>query len=208
WDSYLDVKYGIKIKNITLDGDVADVDLIETSYAILPDSSKMEGELKSESISKYKLRKDKNGKWKVFADYVLDETTTMMYGEAKDLDIKLTVPTSIEADKEYTASLEFNPPAGTMAIASIASDVVEYPQQKAKEVFRALPDDGILERLFTSNSENKNEYIIASIGLTKSEVCDISIKLSLTGYGYMIRRVNVIPKQEQPVEEDKNAENK
>ena len=35
-------------------------------------------------------------------------------------------------------------------------------------------------------------YIIASIGLTKADIKDLSIKLSLTGYGYQIIRVNVV----------------
>mgnify|MGYP003300542513 CR=1 FL=1 len=81
---------------------------------------------------------------------------------------------------------------GTLAIASLAAEPVQYPQEPAKEVFRALPDDNILERLFIANNQKKNEYIVASIGLTKSEVSNLSIKLSLTGYGYAIRRVNIL----------------
>ena len=52
-----------------------------------------------------------------------------------------------------------------------------------------------MERLFTSNSENKNEYIIASIGLTKANVCDLSIQVSLVGFGYQVVRVNVLPQE-------------
>ncbi|MCM1340017.1 MAG: hypothetical protein NC191_10135, partial [Muribaculaceae bacterium] len=59
-----------------------------------------------------------------------------------------------------------------------------------------LPEDNILERLFTSNYDNANEYVIASIGLTKTDICDLSIKLSLTGFGYAIKRVNVHPANE------------
>ena len=106
-------------------------------------------------------------------------------------------------DKEYTATLEFTPPAETLAIASIASDIVEYPQKPTQEVFRAMPDDNILERLFTSNTQNANEYIVASIGLTQTSVSDLSIKLSLTGFGYVIKRVNVIPE----TNESENVEN-
>ena len=50
-----------------------------------------------------------------------------------------------------------------------------------------------MERLFTSNTDNVNEYIIASIGLTRAAVEDLNVKLSLTGFGYTIKRVNVIP---------------
>ena len=59
-----------------------------------------------------------------------------------------------------------------------------------------MPEDNILERLFTSNSENANEYVVASIGLTKASVSNTNINLSLTGFGYAIKRVNVIAANE------------
>ena len=89
-----------------------------------------------------------------------------------------------------------------MAIASIAKDKVEYPQKQAQEVFRKMPEDNLLERLFIANKDNANEYIIASIGLTKADVDDLSIKISLAGFGYQIIRVNVA----QPKGENVKAE--
>ena len=157
----------------------------------------MSGVLKSEADSVYHLKKV-DGKWKVTYDAVNAENTSMLYGEARDLDIKLTAPKEIEAGVEYTASLEFTPPENSVAIASIASDKVEYPQKQAKEVFRKLPDDNILERLFISNTDNVNEYVVASIGITKADISDLSIKFSLTGFGYQITRVNV---KQKPVNE-------
>ena len=204
WNTYDKIRYGIKIKNISVNGEEARAELTETSRADIPlPETSYNGELKSLSESIYYLRKI-NGKWKVISDDVTDETTTMMYGKAKELDVKLTVPEKIEADTEYTATLEFVPPEDTMAIASLASDIVEYPQKPTQEVFRAMPEDNILERLFTSNNKNTNEYVVASIGLTQTSVCDLSIKLSLTGFGYKIKRINVIPKSP----ENLNAENK
>ena len=133
----------------------------------------------------------------------------MLYGEAVDLDIKLTAPKEVTPGYEYTASLEFVPPKDTFAIASIAKDKVEYPQKQAKEVFRKLPDDNILERLFIANSDNANEYVIASIGLTRADIKDMSIKLSLTGFGYQIIRVNVVDKlQEENSKEEVNVQNR
>ena len=111
----------------------------------------------------------------------------------------MTAPQEIQAGKEYTASLEFTPPDDVIAIASIASDKVEYPQKQAKEVYRKLPDDNILERIFVSNSDSVNEYVVASIGLTKADISDLSIKLSLTGFGYKIIRVNVVPESSEDV---------
>jgi hypothetical protein len=57
-----------------------------------------------------------------------------------------------------------------------------------------MPEENTLERLFTANNVNANEYVVASIGLTKTDISDTSIKLSLTGFGYTIKRVNIVPK--------------
>lgn len=198
WDTYDKIVYGIKIKDISVQEDDAKVEVTEYSYADIPVSEKMDGVLKSESESIYYLKK-MDGDWKVISDKVLSESTSMLYGDAKELDIKLTAPQNIDAGVEYTASLEFTPPENVIAIASIANDKVEYPQKQAKEVYRKFPEDNILERLFVSNSDNLNEYVVASIGLTKADVDDLSIKLSLTGFGYKIVRVNVVPKASEDV---------
>lgn len=204
WNTYDKINYEIKVKSINVADNIANVVVAETSTADIPVSAKMNGILRSESDSIYHLKKE-NGEWKVTSDEVLKETTSMLYGDAKNLDIKLTAPEKINAGEEYTASLEFNPPADVIAIASIASDKVEYPQKPAKEVYRKLPDDNILERIFVSNSENANEYVVASIGLTKADIEDLNIKLSLTGFGYKIIRVNVIHKA---MEEEQDEQNK
>ena len=190
WNTYKDIEYDIIVKNISVKDDKAIVEVVEKSHADVITSHVIPGKLDSVSNSIYYFHKTDNG-WKVVSDRVVDETTSLLYGDALDLDIKLTVPENIEPDTEYSAILEFIPPENTIAIASLASDRVEYPQKQTQEVFRALPEDNILERLFTSNTDNFNEYIVASIGLTKTAVDDLNIKLSLTGFGYLIKRVNV-----------------
>lgn len=198
WQTYNNIEYGITIKDIDIQNDKATVTVTETSFAELPAPAKLDGVMMSEADSVYYLKKS-DGDWKVASDKVISETTSLLYGAAKDLDIKLTAPQEIEAGKEYTASLEFTPPANVIAIASIASDKVEYPQNQPKEVFRKLPDDNILERIFISNSDNVNEYVVASIGLTKADINDLSIQLSLTGFGYKIVRVNVVPNNSKEI---------
>lgn len=198
WQTYNNIEYGITIKDIDIQNDKATVTVTETSFAELPTPAKLDGVMMSEADSVYYLKKS-DGDWKVASDKVISETTSLLYGAAKDLDIKLTAPQEIEAGKEYTASLEFTPPENVIAIASIASDKVEYPQNQPKEVFRKLPDDNILERIFISNSDNVNEYVVASIGLTKADINDLSIQLSLTGFGYKIVRVNVVPNNSKEI---------
>ncbi len=198
WETYDNIEYEMTIKDISVKDDMATVSVTETSFAQIPAPHQLDGVLTSEADSVYYLKKS-NGDWKVTSDKVISETTSLLYGDAKDLDIKLTAPQEIQAGKEYTASLEFTPPDDVIAIASIASDKVEYPQKQAKEVYRKLPDDNILERIFVSNSDSVNEYVVASIGLTKADISDLSIKLSLTGFGYKIIRVNVVPESSEDV---------
>lgn len=204
WSSYDKIEYGIKIKSVAVENNTANVEVTESSKAKLQLNEKIEGTLESESNSVYNLKKI-NGKWKVISDKILDETTSMLYGDAKKLNITLTAPKSINAGEEYTATLEFIPPENVIAIASIASDKVEYPQKNAKEVYRKFPEDNVLERIFRANSDSVNEYVVASIALTKADIDELNVKLSLTGFGYKIIRVNVIPKQNS---EECNEENK
>ena len=203
WDSYDDMQYQISIKDINVDGDSATVKLTETSYAELSMNKVYKGELKSLSDVIYYLQKNDKGRWQVVKDKVLEESTTMLYGTAKDMQVSLTVPAEIAPNTDYLATLEFVPPEGTIAIASLASDIVEYPQKPTKEVFRALPEDNILERFFTSNNCSANEYVVASIGLTQTAIDDLSLKLSLTGFGYAIKRVNLINDINKGVFDDK-----
>ena len=202
WKTYDNIEYDIDIKDIKVENNKATVKLVEKSYAELVANKAYEGELQSEANTICYLEKI-NGVWKITSDKVVDETTSILYGTAKGLDIKLTVPQVIEANKDYTVALEFTPPKETVAIASITSEIVEYPQKTSKEVFRALPEDNILERIFTSNSDNANEYIVASIGLTKTSICDLNLQLSLTGFGYTIKRVNVIANNKEEKNEQK-----
>lgn len=197
WNTYNNIEYDIEIKNITINDNKATVEVNETSYANISMTKAYDGELKSEANTIYYLEKKPNGSWKVISDKVIDETTTMLYGDAKELEIKLTAPNQITSNTDYTATLEFTPPKNTIAIASIAADKVEYPQKQTEEIFRPFPEDNILERIFTSNDDNANEYVVASIGLTKTSVNDMNIKLSLTGFGYTIKRVNVISQKEK-----------
>lgn len=202
WIGYDNVKYDINIKSIKVDGASAIVQAEESSTAFLPLNKFYSGELNGLSKTEYRLR-NKNGRWKVLSENILEETTSMLYGDAKDLDIKLTLPEHVKAGEEYCASLEFVPPEQTVAIASIAADIIEYPQRQVQEVFRTMPDDNMLERLFTANKNGDSEYVVASIGITKADVNEISINLKLTGFGYYIKRLNIESKNEDVGQDEK-----
>jgi hypothetical protein len=200
WKLYPDIKYSSDIKNITVNGNTATVEALESASAStteLIEGVKITGNLKSSSSSIYYLEKI-NGEWKFVSDSIISELTTLTYGEAEDIGIELVVPQIVPADTEYTASLNISVPDREMLIiSSIGQEKITYPQVNAKEVFRKLPDDGILERVFRSNKENLNEYTVASVGITRAKkLSDVEIKIYVTGLGYAITRTNVIPQKD------------
>lgn len=197
WESYPDIKYRINIKDVQINGNTAIAQLDE--YAIASTDSKSDkpserGLLESNSSSIYYLE-NRNNEWKITSDHVVFEKTYLRYGSAKTIPICLNSPVQVAADSEYTASLSMEVPKDTFVIASIGKENITYPQAVAEEVFRKLPLNGTLERIFKSNNQNINEYTVASFGLTKAEIKNgTEIKIYITGLGFAMSRVNVVPK--------------
>ncbi len=192
WASYNNIQYAQKVKNITVNGKDAIAEVLETANARIESQYNLSGDLKSIANNVYFLKKTTNG-WRIVSDVILTEDTYLAFGELSKHTPVLNVPYQIAANSNYTASIEFTAPPNTIAIASINQEKVSYPQQNSKENYRKLPDDGILERFFTSNGEGVNEYIVASIGLTRPEFENKDLQINVTGIAYIIKRVNVIP---------------
>lgn len=209
WESYPDIKYKIDIKNISVNGNTAIAEVNEEAYATTNTKTsviKDAGVLKSVSGSIYYLE-NFNGKWLITSDHISFEKTFLGYGSAKDIAAKLIAPCQIPSGTQYTTSLELDTPKDSLVIASIGQETITYPQTVAEEVFRKMPDDGILERVFTSNTKNINEYAVASFGITKAEISQSrEIRIYVTGLGFIMSRVNVIPKNNfiTPDKEDKD----
>ena len=199
WDSYPDIKYKINIENIGIDSNIAIAQVTEEAIATTNSKSGIineKGLLQSTSNSVYYLEKV-NNEWLITSDHIIYEKTSLRYGSAKDIAIELTAPCQIPADTQYSVSLKINAPKDSLIIASIGRENITYPQTVAEEVFRKLPEDGFLERLFISNTKNINEYAVASFGITKAEIKGGSeIKIYVTGLGFVMSRVNVIPKND------------
>lgn len=199
WESYPDIKYKIDIKNIDIADNKAVVQVSESAVATTLSTSGVvdqKGLLESNSNSVYYLDKANNG-WQITADYVISEKTYLRYGSAKDLNVELEAPSQIPAGTSYTSTLKMLYPKDSLIIASIGQENITYPQTNAEEVFRKLPDDGVLERVFKSNDKNINEYAVASYGVTKAEIKNgTEIKVYVTGLGFVMSRINVIPKND------------
>lgn len=199
WESYPDIKYCIDIKNIEINSNIAIAQVIENVTATTNSKSgivNQKGLLESTSNSVYYFEKI-NNEWLITSDHIIYEKTFLRYGSAKEINVDLTAPCQIPADTQYTSTLEIHPPKDNLIIASIGKENITYPQAVAEEVFRKLPEDGILERVFKSNNQNINEYAVASFGITKAEINKgTEIKIYVTGLGFVMSRVNVIPKND------------
>lgn len=199
WDNYPDIKYKITIKNIEIDGDSAIAQVSENAIGNTNAKSGIineKGLLESVSDSVYYLTKI-NNKWLITSDHILFEKTFLRYGSAKITEVDLSAPPQIPADTSYTASLKINQPKDSLVIGSIGRENITFPQITADEVFRKMPDDGVLERMFKANTNNINEYAVASFGITKAEIGKgMEVRVYVTGLGFVMSRVNVIPKND------------
>ncbi len=196
WKTYPDISYTTEIKNIEFTDNYATVFVNEIAVA----TSKEEigeltaiGELYSTSQCVYYLEK-RGTKWLINSEKIIEETSTLKFGDARYTDIQLNAPKQIGADKEYTATLKVDAPKDSVVIASINKENIVYPQSKSDDAFRKMPDDNILERVFKSNKDNVNEYAVASIGITRAEnYTDDQIRVYMGGLAFIMTRVNIIP---------------
>lgn len=194
WNSYTDISYTTEIKNITVNGNKAEAEVYETALATstqIEEGIKLFGELHSYSNGTYYFTKN-NGKWLVSGERVKNEKSYLKYGDTRFIDMDLTSPETVKPGEYYTASLKIDLPENAFAIASIGRDEIKYPQSQAPEAFRKLPDDHILERMFYANKNGKNEYNIASIGITKSEnITPNTVRVYIAGLAFIMTRVNL-----------------
>ncbi len=196
WKTYPDISYITEIKNIEFSDNYATVFVNETAFA----TSKEEigeftaiGELYSTSQCVYHLEKH-GAKWLINSEKIIEETSTLKFGDARYTNIQLYAPKQIGAGKEYTTTLKVDAPADSVVIASISKENIIYPQTKSDDAFRKMPDDNILERFFTSNKDNVNEYAVASVGITRAEnYTDDKIRVYMGGLAFIMTRINVIP---------------
>jgi len=196
WKLYPDIKYVLVVDKIKIVGNTAVVTATETANATTTekvDETEIKGYLKSYSDCVYYLEKVGDD-WLITSDSIISEKTTLTYGEANELKMDLIVPQLVPAGKDYTASLNVVVPDKKMlTIASIGQERITYPHINAQEVYRKLPENGILERIFTANKDNYNEYTVGAVGITRAQVnSKKEIKLIITGLGYVITRTNVI----------------
>ncbi len=200
-----DIKYKSKIKRIDTRKNSALVQLEdETTARVYPESGMgfkdkvryrcknrdKVGVLDGKSTSIMYLKKQ-DGAWKILQDSTLSEETTLRYGAARRLNIDLNTPENIENGKDYGLELTLNTPNKVIALASLAREEINS-DIKYDDKYRKIKK-GHLERVVRANDKNKDEYAIASIGLTKVSLNEKQKKarIRIIGMAYLMKRVNM-----------------
>jgi len=191
WTQYGNVKYKNCVNSIAFFGDTAMVNVTETATATLMNDKNKQGQLKSFVDVIYYLKR-KNKSWVITGENILTEQINILWGDAKSVATHFEAPQLVGSGEEYSATLFIAPPQGILAIGSISSEVVSYPQKPQKDIFKKFSQDYTIERIMTANKENTNEYVIATIGYSRPSASGNNMNLS--GFACLIRRVNVVPK--------------
>ncbi len=195
YELYPDLKMATKINMLDVNDNFATVDVYEYAQAknIQREDLELKGNLEAFAHTVYYLEKI-DGKWLITAEQAIEEHNSIIFGEAQYLDLKLTAPMIIGAGESYSSTLEINNlPRNALLMGSIMQSPAVFPLKEEDEVFRVL-EDLELERIFIANKKNINEYIIASIGITRGHpIPDGGVKLYMSGLAFMMTRVNVIP---------------
>jgi len=193
WKTYPDVKYSSKTKSIRIEGNFATVesrDMAVGSTAKVMPVIGSKGDLSS--ISEGQLYIKKIGKdWKIIGDRIDYEKVRVAFGLAKNLNAVFSAPEQVKSGNHYSAKLELNLPSNLTAVGSITSQPLEYPQPSPGEVWRSLEGGSVLERIMPANSDNRNELLMATIGITNVQ------RNNLMGITFLTRRLNVVPNSEE-----------
>ncbi len=207
--SFSDIKYKAKIKDIKINGNEASVEIVDTTTGTLANSNENGvtfGDLAGDCDYVIQLKKQ-GRKWLVVSDYVISETTSLRYGDARGIKMDITAPQQVKPGDDYSIILNMEPPKEVFVVASLNREEIVTPPVHSQEIFRKPSVEGELERIVQANKIGKNEYAVASIGLTKIKLGEdlASIKFQMSGLSFLMSRVNVEkPKVEiEPQKEEK-----
>jgi len=188
WKTYPDAKSSSKTKQIRIEGNFATVesrDMALGSTAKEMQGIGTKGDLSS--ISEGQLYVKRIGtQWKIIGDRIDYEKVRVCFGMAKNLNPSFSAPEQVKSGRQYSAKLEIDLPAGLSAFGSITSQPLEYPQPLPSDTWRPL-DGPVLERIMPANTNNRNELLMATIGITDAS------RSNVKGIEFLTRRLNVVP---------------
>lgn len=191
WSQYPDSKSTSKIKQIRVDGTFATVESkdVATGTTEKEDATiGTKGDLESVSEGQVYFKKQGNS-WKIIGDRIDFEKVRVSFGLGKQLNSNFTAPEQVRSGKPYSAKVELALPIGLSAIGLITSQPLKFPQaddsKEDHEKLRRGLDNNALERILYANKDNRNELIMATVGILNSARHILGITL-------LTRRVNVV----------------
>lgn len=188
WSRYPDAKSVSKTKEVRVDGSFATVESRDTATGTTDKENSdigTKGELNSISEGQLYLKKIGTS-WKIIGDRIDYEKVRVSFGLAKQLNANFSAPEQVKSGRQYSAKLEVSLPVGLSAVGSITSQPLQFPQPTPSDAWRPL-EGASLERVMPANTKNRNELLMATIGITNAS------RSHLMGITVLTRRLNVVP---------------
>src|SRR5574344_99064 len=211
WEECKDITYTTKILSIDVNGDYARVNVEETATGTLYDTMEdtpVAGEVHSKTTGIYHLLKI-NNRWFISGETALTDESSLPYGDARFMNIEIQSPSQVSSGETYTTTVKVDADSNTFIIGSIDKDVVTYPSSTPKSELRAMPQTQVLERILKANTDNLNEYTIASLAISKAKSSkNGGLRVYMSGLACVMKRVNVVPVNNFIKSDDKKAEGK
>lgn len=196
WDECKDITYDIKIQSIDINGNYATVNVEETATGTVFEKTEImavAGEIHAISKGSYNLVKI-NDKWLISGETILSDESSLLYGDARFMNIELNAPNQVAAGENYTTTVKADADENTVIVGSIEHDPITYPSETPNGPLRTMPKTQILERVIKANSDNINEYTVATLAISKVKPTEYgTLKVYLAGLACIMKRVNVIP---------------
>lgn len=212
WDECKDITYDTKILSIDIVGDNAYVNVEEKAIGTVFDKlegSSVAGEIHAKSTGIYHLVK-LNGRWVIAGETMISDESSLLYGDARFMDIELIAPLQVGAGEDYTTTVKVDVDENTVIIGSIEHDPVVYPSKTPKGPLRTMPKTNVLERIMKANTNNINEYTVSSLAISKSVTDKYNnTKIYMAGLACIMKRINVVPRNQYiNLADDKSTEDK
>lgn len=204
--AYKNIKYTTLIENMKITGNYAVVKIRETAIGETEkviDKFHDNGSVKSEIYYIDYLKKEGND-WKIANSEVMEEQIELKYGEAKNTVIELTGPDCVSEGSEYEAVMNTKTPDGVFLVGSITNEPIVFPQVQSKDIFRPIKNES-LARVLKANKDGKNEYVTASLAITRAQVEPTSVVINMTGMAFSMKRINVFQMNNKKIKEEIDA---
>ena len=201
-DAYKDITYNTSIENIYTEDNYAVVDVHEFAMGSTTKKNYETddyGLITSDMYYTDYLRKEGN-KWKIISTNIKSEKVALKYGEAKSMPVDITAPKTVPAGCEYAVIVSLESPEGVVVIGSIVNDQIVFPYVQKKDVYKSVKSD-ILERIVRSNTNKNNEYVSATIGITRASIEPPNLMFKMTGIAFIMSRVNVVENKKANIQE-------